>query len=653
MKIVFVTDTYYPDVNGVAMTLGRLVKGLRGKGHDVHIIHTAQAGGDEDETPMRGFGLPGYKEVRVGLPKPLRFKKRWQEDRPDVVYVATESPMGGSAVKACRKLGLPVVMGFHTNFDQYLSRYRLQGIRPMAVAYLRKAHARADRTLVPAQDVKDRLEECGFDRLKILGRGVDTQLFSPEKRSQALRSEWGARSATPVAMVVGRVAAEKNLELAMRAFEKMVERVPDLKCVIVGDGPIRAALEKKYPWVVFAGIKNGESLAAHYASADILLFPSETETFGNVVLEGMASGLVTVTYDYAASAAHVKSEVSGLKAPLGDEDAFITQSISALDLRKWSKLRQRARRDVAEMGWDRIVNCFEDHLNAVVSAKSEVFPKKGMPQQRGKYVFRTVFLSDLHLGTPDSKAEEACEFLKSIKCQTLVLNGDIIDGWALKRGAKWLGSHTKFVRQVLKKMDKEGTKIIYLRGNHDEIMERFLPLAIGGLEMTKEYIHQSVDGRRYLVVHGDGFDQISVRHRWLAHVGAVGYDWLLKFNRFYNWYRSKRGLDYYSFSKAVKSKVKASVSFVGRYEEQLQIYARRRDCDGIICGHIHTPANEMVGGIHYLNSGDWVESLTGIVEHEDGLFEVVSYEDFRGWEATKEVSSPRAEVHSRILSSAI
>lgn len=306
MKIVFVTDTYAPDVNGVAMTLGRLVKGLRRKNHEVHIIHTAEAGSDEDETPLRGFGLPVYKEVRVGLPKPLRFKKEWREDRPDCVYVATESPMGTSAVKACRKLGIPVVMGFHTNFDQYLSRYRLEGIRPMAMAYLRKAHARADRTLVPTQDVKERLEECGFDKLEILGRGVDTRLFSPSKKSLALRSEWGARPATPVAIVVGRVAAEKNLELAIRAFEKMSERIPDLKCVVVGDGPIRASLEKKYPQVIFAGMRQGEDLATHYASADVLLFPSETETFGNVVLEGMASGLVTVTYDYAASAAHVR-----------------------------------------------------------------------------------------------------------------------------------------------------------------------------------------------------------------------------------------------------------------------------------------------------------------------------------------------------------
>ena len=454
-------------------------------------------------------------------------------------------------------------------------------------------------------------------------------------------------------MVVGRMAAEKNLELAVEAFERMRERVPDLKCVLVGDGPLKAPMEKKYSWIEFAGMRTGEDLAQHYASADILLFPSETETFGNVVLEGMASGLVTVTYDYAASAAHIEHEANGLKMPFGDEEEFIKQALSSLDLTRWADLREKARKDVAIIGWDKIVERFEEHLNDVRPKPPKKGEKRKLTQRKGKFVFRTVFLSDVHLGTPDSKADEACEFLKSLRCRTLVLNGDIIDGWALKRGGKWLKQHTRFVRQVLRKMEKEGTKVIYLRGNHDEIMERFLPMAVGGLEMTKEYVHQSTDGRRYLVVHGDGFDQVSTSHKWLAHVGAVGYDWLLSFNRLYNWYRMKRGREYFSLSKAVKAKVKASVSFVGKYEEQLQSYARHRDCSGIICGHIHTPADEIVGGIHYLNSGDWVESLTGIVEHEDGVFEVVSYKDFQNWEGKEPRTISDQQKPVKILTPAV
>ncbi|YCM44815.1 glycosyltransferase [Verrucomicrobiaceae bacterium 227] len=628
LKVDVVTDTYAPDVNGVAMTLGRLVDGLREKGHQVHVIHTAGPGSDQQETNFHGVALPGYREVRVGLPKPLKFKKRWKMRRPDVVYIATESPMGGSAVKACRKLQIPVVMGFHTNFDQYLTRYRLEGMRPLAISYLRKIHARADRTLVPTLDVRGRLEEVGFKNVELMGRGVDTALFSPAKRSQTLRACWGTGVSAPVGMVVGRVAAEKNLEVAMRAFERMKELVPDFCAVVVGDGPARKSLQLRYPWVQFVGVKEGDELATHYASADILLFPSETETFGNVTLEGMASGLITVGYDYAAAKTHVRHGANGLKAAYGDEEAFIRQCEISLSSDRWMSLREQARTDALDLSWDRIIGCFESHLLDVIPSEREVQDLQVPRDAKGRSYFRTVFLSDIHLGTPESKTEELCHFLRSVRCRTLVLNGDIVDGWALQRGSKWLPGHTKVIRTILKKLEKENLRVIYLRGNHDDILERFLPLEIGGLEVMKEYFHTGTDGRKYLVIHGDGFDQVATNHAWLAKVGAIGYDWLLKFNRSYNWYRKKTGREYFSLSKAVKARVKATVSFVGRYQEQLQELAKSRNCDGIICGHIHTPANEMVGEIHYLNSGDWVESLTGVVELENGEFHVLSYDEF-------------------------
>lgn len=485
---------------------------------------------------------------------------------------------------------------------------------------------------MPTNDVRRRLQGCGFDRLEVMGRGVDTGLFSPRKRSRALRDSWGAGAATPVVMVVGRVSPEKNLGLAMTAFEKMREQRPDLVAVVVGDGPSRKSLEKDNPWVVFAGMRKGEDLAAHYASADILLFPSETETFGNVTLEGMASGLITVGYDYAAAGTHVRQGENGLKAPLGDEEAFVRQAEMALALDHWSGLRKQARADAEKQSWPGIIDEFENHLSKLIPAKIEKEGRSVTCDARGNYRFKTVILSDIHLGTPDCKAKELCQFLKKIRCETLILNGDIIDGWALRKGGKWLPAHTKFIRTILRKMEKEGTEVIYLRGNHDDILERFLPVVVGGLVVAKEYVYEAGDGRKYLVVHGDGFDQISTNYRWLARAGAVGYDWLLRFNRCYDWYRVKRGKDYFSLSKAVKAKVKASVSFVGRYEEQLQKFAKIRGCDGIICGHIHTPADEQVGEVHYLNSGDWVESLTGIVEHVDGGMELFSYQDFLNWQ---------------------
>lgn len=254
--------------------------------------------------------------------------------------------------------------------------------------------------------------------------------------------------------------------------------------------------------------------------------------------------------------------------------------------------------------------------------------------------YETVILSDLHLGTPDAKAVEATMFLEGLRCRRLILNGDIIDGWALSRGGKWLDGHTRFIHTVLNKME-EGTEVIYLRGNHDEVLDRFLPLAMGGLRIADEYVHDTPAGD-YLVVHGDGFDCVTTSHKWLAVVGSLAYELLLRVNRLYNQWRAFRGLGYYSLSKEIKARVKSAVSFVGRYEEQLRSLAQARSCRGIICGHLHTPADMDLDGVHYLNSGDWVESLTAIVEEFPGDFRVVSFDELALIRPLAEDSSPVA-----------
>lgn len=241
--------------------------------------------------------------------------------------------------------------------------------------------------------------------------------------------------------------------------------------------------------------------------------------------------------------------------------------------------------------------------------------------------YKTVILSDVHLGTLDCKIDEVNHFIKHTHCEKLILNGDIIDGWSLARRGGWTDQHTRFIRLVLKKVEKRNTEVIYLRGNHDDILSRFLPLFFGRLKVVNEYIHEHPSGN-YLVVHGDGFDAVTVNHKWLAVLGDIGYQSLLRINRFYNNYRAWRGKEYFSLSKAIKAKVKGAVSFVGKYEEQLQNLARKRDCYGIICGHIHTPDDKMVGEVHYLNSGDWVESLTALVEYDDGRWEIIDYRTF-------------------------
>jgi UDP-2,3-diacylglucosamine pyrophosphatase LpxH len=247
-----------------------------------------------------------------------------------------------------------------------------------------------------------------------------------------------------------------------------------------------------------------------------------------------------------------------------------------------------------------------------------------------KNEYESIFLSDIHLGTRACKAVEVIEFLKATRCRKLILNGDIVDGWALRGGGKWLPNHTKFVRTVLKKMEKQGTEVIYLRGNHDDILERFLPINFGNLRIVEEYTHSTPQGD-YLVVHGDGFDSVTTSHKWVAVAGARAYELLLGVNRLYNRWRALRGKEYFSLSRKIKAKVKSAVSFVDRYEDQLKELASVKNCKGIICGHIHTPADKMLeGGIHYLNSGDWVESLTAIVETEPGEFELIHHREFMG-----------------------
>lgn len=241
--------------------------------------------------------------------------------------------------------------------------------------------------------------------------------------------------------------------------------------------------------------------------------------------------------------------------------------------------------------------------------------------------FRTIILSDVHLGAPDCKIQEVNHFLKHTYSPKLILNGDIIDCWSLKRKGGWTTRETRFIRLILKKMEKKKTEIVYLRGNHDDVLDRFLPLVFDRFHLVEDYVHESPRGR-YLIVHGDVFDAVTQNSKFIAIAGDIGYQMLLRINRYYNRYRAWRGKEYFSLSKAIKARVKEAVSYISRFEDQVEEFARKRECTGFICGHIHTPDNKMLGDIHYLNSGDWVESLTALVEDEDGTFRILSYENF-------------------------
>lgn len=266
-----------------------------------------------------------------------------------------------------------------------------------------------------------------------------------------------------------------------------------------------------------------------------------------------------------------------------------------------------------------------------------------------KTFYKTIVLSDIHLGTKASKAKEVVHFLKHHKCETLILNGDIIDGWQLRKNGKWKKQHSNFFKHIIGLTSKKKCKIIYIRGNHDDFLEEIMPLRIGNFSIRKYYVHYGVH-RKYFVTHGDIFDNITTKLKWIAKLGDVGYTFLLWLNHHYNAYREKKGLPYYSLSQVVKAKVKSAVSFISDYENELVKVAKARKCHGIICGHIHQPAIKEINGVEYLNSGDWVESLTALVEDKDGVWKIIYYQDWLNSLAAKTAATETTKTDSPSIS---
>lgn len=374
LRVAVVTETYPPEVNGVAMTLARIVDGLQQRNHRIQLIRprqhateTAARNACLEEVLSPGVPIPRYQGLRIGLPAKQALFRLWSLKRPDVVHIATEGPLGWSALAAAIKLKLPVSTGFHTNFHSYSQHYGLGFLKKPITAYLRKFHNRAQATLVPTEDLRRELATQGFENLRVVSRGVDTRLFSPARRSPQLRRDWGAADGEPVALYVGRIAPEKNLNLLADAYSSMHMHVPQARLVMVGDGPERAALAARHPDMVFAGTRKGEDLAAHYASADIFLFPSLTETFGNVTLEAMASGLAVVAYDYAGARQYLAHERNGLLAPFNDGEAFVGLATAlATNPRRAASLRVQARASAERIDWDKVFDDFEAVLRDVM-----------------------------------------------------------------------------------------------------------------------------------------------------------------------------------------------------------------------------------------------------------------------------------------------
>ncbi len=323
LRLVLVTETFPPEVNGVARTLGRWVDTFRSRGYTVRIIRPRRLGEPAMSDLVYGMSVPFYKEVRFGLAGPLRLAAMLRRLKPDLVHIATEGPLGFSALLASRWLGVPVASSFHTNFDHYAAHYGFFGLQAMALAYLRWFHNRTRVTLVPSKATQSRLLADGLERVEIWSRGVDAKLFNPSHRDEVLRKSLGLSPDDPLLLYVGRLAPEKNLDALLRAFAQLRSVVSAdlrdrLRLALVGGGPEAERLARaSMPGVYLAGEQHGLALSRWYASADVFAFPSLSETFGNVILEAQAAGLPVVAFDCQGPNERVTPEVDGLLVPLG------------------------------------------------------------------------------------------------------------------------------------------------------------------------------------------------------------------------------------------------------------------------------------------------------------------------------------------------
>jgi glycosyltransferase involved in cell wall biosynthesis len=373
LHIAVVTETYPPEVNGVAMTTGRLLDGLVRRGHRVMLVRPRQGRADHardsrsfSEMLVRSVPLPQYAGLRIGLPATASLTRLWARERPQIVHIVTEGPLGRSALLAARRLHIPVSSAFHTNFHSYSKHYGFGLLTPVVAAYLRRFHNQAGCTFVATHELEAQLAQVGYRGLKVIARGVDTELFTPARRSAELRRSWGARDDDIVVVYVGRLAPEKNMPVVFSAFDQVRRSVPAARLVLVGNGPQRAELERCHRHHIFAGMRHGEDLAAHYASGDLFLFPSLTETFGNVTLEAMASGLAVVAYDYAAAREHITHLRSGMLAPLDDADAFSAFAVEvAADAVLRDKLRHGARAVALGISWDKVIDDLAEALSGL------------------------------------------------------------------------------------------------------------------------------------------------------------------------------------------------------------------------------------------------------------------------------------------------
>jgi glycosyltransferase involved in cell wall biosynthesis len=382
LNIEVVTETYPPEINGVAHTISMLIGELRKNNHLVNVIrpqqpsdftsHQIQKQNSNQDVLVKSFPIPLYSELRMGIPAKTMLLERWGKTKPDIVHIATEGPLGWSAAKAARSLNIPVTSDFRTNFHDYSSFYRLGFLEPLIMAYMRYFHNATDCTMVPTEKLKQELEQAGLHNLRVMPRGVDTGHFSDQLRSNQLRASWNAEPFDVVLLSVGRLAVEKNLDLLIKSYIHAKNIEPRTKLVVVGDGPLRESLQKKCPEAIFVGKKSGLELAKYYASADMFVFPSLTETFGNVTIEAMASGLAVIAYRHAAAGDLIISGDNGITVEPGDENAFVRAVITTLMNQSLiRRLGNAAVKTAKHQSWEEIVRRTECLWREIILEKNQ------------------------------------------------------------------------------------------------------------------------------------------------------------------------------------------------------------------------------------------------------------------------------------------
>lgn len=372
--VAVVTETWYPDINGVSHSIGKIVHHLLDLGVNVQLFAINNEKLEESEIdsrieyhPCRGRKLPFYKEVSFGIFNSKQLRLQWRKDPPDIIQIVTEGPLGYSAMKTAKRLNIPAFSDYHTNFQLYSKNYHLGWLEKMVSGYLRYLHNQTKMTLVPTKELQKQLQNQGYENVKIMTRGIDTDVFNPKYRNQKLRKTWGVSNNEPVILYVGRIAAEKNIALAIKAYQEIHAQNPNCKFVLVGDGPLRKQLQQKHPELIFCGMKTGKALSEHYASADIFLAPSITETFGNIILEAMASGLAVVTYNYAAAKEHMENEVTGIKVPFNDNDEFIRQAVALTQDESLTELlKNNAHLRVQNLSWEAVSKKLLRQMNQII-----------------------------------------------------------------------------------------------------------------------------------------------------------------------------------------------------------------------------------------------------------------------------------------------